>query len=323
MLMLSSINDAIRFALMLSLGAALAFIWPAVGAATPPALKVDQVADGVFVHQGLIEDWLPSNGGDVANLGFVVGSRCVAVIDTGGAPDVGRGLLAAVRQATPLPVCYVINTHAHPDHILGNVAFTEGSGDRPQFIGNAKLPAALGARAGHYLNALARDFKLTLPREAIIFPTALTDPKMQIDLGGRVLSLTAWGTAHTDHDLTVLDESTGTLFTGDLVFVDHMPVIDGKLRGWLQVMSSLAAQKVTLAVPGHGTPSRQWPGVMGPQRQYLEGVMAETRSAIKRRITIQQAVDSIAVPAGASWQLIDRFHRRNLTAAFAELEWED
>jgi quinoprotein relay system zinc metallohydrolase 2 len=304
-------------------------LWAVAGAASAlPAkdsdpLPVSQVAAGVFVHFGALEEWQPRNAGDVANLGFVVGSRCVAVIDTGGTPQVGRRLLAAVRQASPLPVCYVINTHAHPDHMLGNVAFTGLAQEPARFVGSARLDAALAARERHYLNTLQRDFGLSLPREAIVHPNLMVDELLELDLGGRVLQLNAWPTAHTDHDLTVYDRKTRTLFLSDLLFVSHLPVLDGKLRGWLGVMASIKSFAVALAIPGHGAASADWPAVMTPQWNYLDSLLVQTRAAIKAKMTIQQAVDSVPLPADAKWQLTDLFHRRNVTAAYAELEWED
>src|SRR5437764_213059 len=83
----------------------------------------------------------------VANVGFVIGSRCVAVIDTGGTYAVGRALHDALRKVTALPVCYVVNTHAHPDHVFGNAAFVA---DRPEFVGHARLADALQRRAPNY-----------------------------------------------------------------------------------------------------------------------------------------------------------------------------
>ena len=284
-------------------------------------LAVAQVKPGVFVHFGVLEEWQPSNGGDVANLGFVVGSRCVAVIDTGGTPQVGRRLLAAVRKATALPVCYVVNTHAHPDHVLGNMAFATLPGEPVSFVANARLAASLAARERNTLNALQRDFGLSLPREAIVYPTLAVDRRLEIDLGDRLLELTAWPTAHTDHDLTVYDRKTRTLFLSDLLFVGHLPVLDGKLRGWLGVMDSLQNIDVALAIPGHGAASADWPAALQPQRAYLNHLLTETRSALRAKMTIQKAVDSIAAPEG--WQLTEQFHRRNVTAAYAELEWED
>jgi quinoprotein relay system zinc metallohydrolase 2 len=225
-------------------------------------------------------------------------------------------------------VCYVINTHAHPDHILGNVAFMARSGDAVsgeavRFVGSARLSASLAARERSTLNSLQRDFGLRLPREAIVYPTVAVDRHLEVDLGDRVLLLQAWPTAHTDHDLTVYDRQTRTLFLADLWFVGHLPVLDGRLRGWLDVMQSLQSIDAALAVPGHGPASSDWPAAMAPQRAYLNRLMADTRAALRAKMTIQQAVDSIAAPADANWQLTELFHRRNVTAAYAELEWED
>jgi quinoprotein relay system zinc metallohydrolase 2 len=222
-----------------------------------------------------------------------------------------------------VPVCYVINTHAHPDHMLGNVAFTGLAGEPVGFVASARFGASLAARERHTLNTLQRDFKLTLPRESIVYPTLVVDTLLELDLGERSLVLNTWPTAHTDHDLTVYDRKTRTLFLSDLLFVSHLPVLDGKLRGWLGVMESLKPLDVALAVPGHGAASSDWPAAMTPQRNYLQHLLVQTRAAIKAKMTIQQAVDSIAVPADAKWLMTELFHRRNLTAAYAELEWED
>lgn len=283
-------------------------------------LEVTEVAPGVHVHAGRLEDWLPGNGGDVANLGFVVGSRCVAVIDTGGTPQLGRRWRAAIERATSLPICYVFDTHAHPDHVLGNAAFA-----RPdtRFVASAKFNAAMAARAPYYLRALERDFGVKVAHEAIVYPTLAVAGTREFDLGGRVLVAQSWPTAHTDNDLTVYDPATRTLFASDLLFVQHIPVVDGKLRGWLAVMPDLARIDAALIVPGHGPVRRGGPDAWVAQQAYLGSLLGETRAAVKSGKTLSQAVDSVGTEAASGWQLAERFHRRNVTAAFAELEWED
>jgi hypothetical protein len=62
---------------------------------------------------------------------------------------------------------------------------------------------------------------------------------------------------------------------------------------------------------------------MDAQTGYLEALLRDTRAAIRKHLTMQQAIDTIPIAPGPSWQLTDRFHRRNVTAAYAELEWED
>ena len=92
-------------------------------AATAAPLKVDEVAHGIFVHQGATLALDAPGHDDIANIGFVVGKRCVAVIDTGGSVRTGRALRESVVERTKVPICYVINTHVHVDHVLGNAAF--------------------------------------------------------------------------------------------------------------------------------------------------------------------------------------------------------
>ena len=294
-------------------------------AAQAAALAVVQVAPGVFLHRGAQLPWGVESAdaaGDVANLGFIVGSRCVAVIDSGGTPEIGQRLRAAVVAITPLPVCLVVSTHAHPDHLLGAASF-RAENPPAQFAAHARYAAALGARDGAYRNSLQRDFRITLAPADIVYPTLPVSTEMEFDLGGRPLLLKAWPTAHTDNDLTVFDRQTRTLFTGDLLFVGHLPVVDGKLTGWLSVMDQLQTLDVTLAVPGHGAPSREWPAVLAPQRAYLQALQRDVRVALKARRTLSQTVEQVALPAGSNWLLAEHFHRRNVTAAYAELEWEE
>lgn len=308
--------------------AAFALAWAGLCGANPAIepLPVEEIAPGVHVHTGHQAPWPGARGdeveGDIAGLGFVVGTRCVAVIDTGGSPALGERLLAAVRRATPQPVCYVINTHVHPDHTLGNAAFAALE-PRPRFVGHARLKASLAARAPFYREALARDLGIATAEGDIVYPDLEVEGSTELDLGDRRLLLQAWPTAHTDNDLSVLDHPSATLFAGDLLFIGHLPVIDGRLLGWLAVMDRLALVEATRVVPGHGAPTADWPGALAAQRRYLEGVRDGIRAALADKRSIADAVESLAHTGIDGWLLTADFHRRNLTAAYAELEWED
>ncbi len=281
---------------------------------------ITQVAPGVYVHQALVQESTAANQGDIANIGFIVGKKCVAVIDSGGSMAVGRQLRAAITRVTALPVCYVINTHVHPDHIFGNAAFNDA---KPTFIGHAKLALAMSSRGQSYLNAIKRDLGDAAKDSVIVPPTQALTSTLELDLGERKLSLRAWRTAHTDNDVTVFDETSGTLWLSDLLFIGHTPVVDGKLKGWLAVMDELRSIKANIVIPGHGAVSKDWPAAANNQQRYLESLLNETRQMLSSRKTIQQAVDTVGISERSQWQLFDLFHKRNVTSVFAELEWED
>jgi quinoprotein relay system zinc metallohydrolase 2 len=284
-----------------------------VHAAPGPDMPAIEIANGIFVLQGRHELASASNGGHIANLAFVIGSEAIAVIDTGGSARNGRALLAAIRRISDRPIRHVVNTHMHPDHLLGNVAF-EAPGT--VFTGHAKLPRALAARAERYLMT-NRD---ELGPDA--FDGTRVVPPSNLVIGGRTLTLTARKTAHTDNDLTVRDEATGTLFLGDLLFSQRVPTLDGSIRGWLEVLSQLRQEPAERVVPGHGPPSMAWPQAMAAEQGYLERIVADCRALIKSGRTLEDALASAGQTEKDAWLLFGEFHPRNVSAAFAELEWE-
>lgn len=297
---------------------AFALLAPAAGGAAP-AFELVEAAPGVFVHTGRHEETSQANGGDIANIGFVVGERCVAVIDTGGSLAIGQALAAAVRRTTDRPVCYVINTHMHPDHVFGNAAF---SGGVARLVGAASLPEALAARAAHYEAALAEALGAAAAGSRIVAPDLLVDERLRLDLGGRALVLQRWPTAHTNNDLTVFDEASGTLWLGDLLFDERIPSVDGSIKGWIAVGARLREQPVSQVIPGHGRIAPPWPAALDAQSRYLRQVAASVRTALAAGKTLRETVDA-ADPADADgWLLAEAYHRRNVTAAYAELEWE-
>jgi quinoprotein relay system zinc metallohydrolase 2 len=280
---------------------------------------VRKLAQDTYVHHGRQETATAANYGDIVNIGFIIGDRCVAVIDSGGSLRVGEALYHAIRRLTAKPVCYVINTHMHPDHVFGNAAFLP---EQPVFVGHIRLAGALAARGQNYTHALQRDLGAAADGSEIIVPTLEVADRLELDLGGRVLELRAWPPAHTDSDLTVFDRKTGTLWLADLLFIDHLPALDGSLIGWLRAIDALAAERPKRIVAGHGE-SPNWRQALAREQHYLRTLRDETRAALRAGQTLTQAVEHVGVGERDDWLLFDDFHRRNVTAAYAELEWEE
>lgn len=288
--------------------------------ATASAATTGEIAPGIFVHQGAHDIVRKENSGDIANTSFIVGRDSVAVIDTGACAKLGASLLDAVRAATNKPVRYVINTHMHPDHVLGNAAFVSQT---TELVAHHKLARGLAARSEFYL----RRARETLGEDLfdgtkIVLPTQPIAEKASLDLGNRKLTLIPRATAHTDNDLTIFDETTGTLFTGDLLFSGHVPTLDGSILGWLKLIETLKGEPAARVVPGHGPPSLPWPDAILPEELYLRTIVDEVRAAIKAGKTIAETSETAAQSEKPNWQVFEEHHIRNVTAAFAELEWE-
>lgn len=293
--------------------------YPAL-AADPEPLPVTEVAPGVFVYQAPYQLLAPSNQGAIANVGFVVGRDSVAVIDTGNSRQAGERLLAAVRAKTSLPIAYVVNTHMHPDHVLGDVAF-KGTGAK--FVAHARFAAALEARAQSYVDAGRRQMGEAFDEgvKDVALPDVTVDDAATVDLGDRKLRLKAWPPAHTDNDLTALDEKTGTWFLGDLLFVGHVPALDGSIEGWLKVMTAASAEKVDRVVPGHGPASVAWPQALEPQRRYLDRLRSDVSKLIDDGADVREASEKAGLSERDGWALFDEFNARNAIGAYRELEW--
>ena len=298
--------------------AALLFVQHRAAAAAPLACK--EIAEGVYVHHGQVAVQSPDNAGDIANIGFVVGDDAVAMIDSGGSVAEGKAALEAIRAVTDKPVRWLVDTHMHPDHIFGSQVFKAAGAT---IIGHRRLPAALAARAQFYKTSMRDQMGAALVDPVVVTPPDKTVPDERvIDLGHRKLTLKAWGTAHTDNDLTVFDETTKTFFAGDLVFLQHLPVIDGSIKGWLGQMKQLAAIPAERVVPGHGPIEAPWPEALKPETQYLEALAADLRASIVKGVPMAEAVKTAGQSEEQNWKLFGDYNARNATAGYAELEWE-
>ncbi|MDG1169631.1 MAG: quinoprotein relay system zinc metallohydrolase 2 [Sulfitobacter sp.] len=292
----------------------------AIEALSDRAATVIETSPGHFVHFGKVESVSEGSDGDVANTGFIIGQRSVAVIDSGTTRANAEALYLALRQQTDLPVSALILTHMHPDHVLGASVFRDAGA---LVISSAKMPRALAQRAAGYMAGMERLIGLhqihgTVPA----YPDVTLSAEMTLDLGDRVLDLRAYPTAHTDNDLTVLDRATATMWMGDLVFLEHTPALDGSINGWIDALTGLAALPVEHMVPGHGRMVSAFPEGAAPTLEYLTSIRRQTREALEKGESLSQAVRHIGLDHAKDWQMFEEFNPRNATSAYVELEWE-
>ncbi|MCP5085035.1 MAG: quinoprotein relay system zinc metallohydrolase 2 [Alphaproteobacteria bacterium] len=284
------------------------------------AAKTTETSPGHFVHEGLVEPVGPKNAGDIANTGFIVGDKAVAVIDAGSSRKVAEALYLAVRSKTQLPIRYLLLTHMHPDHTLGAEVFKEAGAE---IVGSAALQQAMASRAEAYTANLKRllgddAFHGT---KIVLSDRGVADSET-IDLGQRELELRAHPTAHTNNDLTIYDKTSSTVWMGDLVFLTHTPALDGSIVGWIKLLSELRKNGAKHMVPGHGPGRAAYPDGAKPTLGYLTSLAQQTRKAIKAGESLNTALKHIGQDLRGDWKEFDEFNPRNATSAYVELEWE-
>lgn len=232
-----------RTATVLCLALSTGFLWAHTTHRTAPAApaihRVERVAEGVYCIFG--------QGG---NIGLVVTERHALLIDDQFERLV-PGLLEAVRSVTDKPIKYLVNTHAHPDHVGGNVVLEK---QVTAIIAHATVRnRMLTAQAN--LDAARRG---GLPELALGSEDSKERARLNIHLGGTEVHLLHLGPGHTDGDVIVGIPAALVLHMGDLFFLGMLPFVDlgngGSFEGLLAQVVSVATwlPEGARIIPGHG-----------------------------------------------------------------------
>ncbi|MAY42057.1 MULTISPECIES: quinoprotein relay system zinc metallohydrolase 1 [unclassified Neptuniibacter] len=238
-------KKALTLSLLLSVNTA------AVAAPLTYDLKPQKIAENTWVLKGALEDFSRKNGGNIVNTGFVVTEEGVLVIDTGPSLKYGEEMKAAIAEITDKPIKYVLNTHSHPDHFLGNQAFSNSD-----ILALPKTNEQLALHGDAFAGNMYRLVGDWMRSTEVKLPTQ--DLKVdKLKLGSHQFSLMSF-TGHTGSDLVVYDRKTGVLFASDMVFFQralttpHTPGLDV----WFKEIEKLEAIDYKVIVPGHGPVSK-------------------------------------------------------------------
>ncbi len=243
-------SGLLRFAIVALYFAAAPFASGLRAQGSDYTLKAERVAEDVYVFVGRTEHFTRANGGNIVNTGFIVAPAGVIVIDTGPSLRYGRAQREAIRTATGREVVQVLVTHAHPDHFLGSHAYV----DVP-VLALPETASAIASEGGKLAGNLYHLLGGWMEGTIAATPTTLADTG-RIELAGRALRLIALN-GHTGADLAVLDEASGVLFAGDLVFNGRAPTTPhADLLRWREALAELRQIPFRVLVPGHGPVSR-------------------------------------------------------------------
>jgi len=281
-----------------------------------------QVAPDVYAFIGAQEEISPANRGNVINSGFIVGPDGVIVIDTGVNVTHGRAILAALRKVTDKPVALVINTHPHPENVLGNNAFTS---TRAPILARKETIDAMNARCRScYANVERVLGKPAMAGTDIVIPSLSVSGNGSYTAGGRRIELYHFGWGHTEGDLSVFDPESGVLFASDLVYLDRIPYThEAQVKGWIQSLGELRNIPAKQIVPGRGPVAD--PRRMAETSDYLTQLVAVIGKQYDKGVSVIDLLKDPAadLPGYQGWTLYPETHPLNIQHVYTELEREE
>jgi glyoxylase-like metal-dependent hydrolase (beta-lactamase superfamily II) len=191
--------------------------------------------------------------GMVPNVGIIVGSRATLVVDPGMGMKSGEAVMHEVAKVRKNTQLYIVNTHFHPEHTTGEIAFPNNTKilrahAQQQDIDEMGLKwVAMFASRSPMLSEVLRGAKFRAPAE-------IFEKEKIIDLGGVRVKLLRLGPGHTRGDTAIFVEDDSVLFSGDLAMKQLFPAFatpQSRLDSWLTSLDALDALHPKQVIGAH------------------------------------------------------------------------
>jgi glyoxylase-like metal-dependent hydrolase (beta-lactamase superfamily II) len=262
---------------LLVLGACAAAI---VAAQNQPVLAEETVK--VSEHVWAIMGW--------PNIGIVVGSRAVLVVDTGLGPRNGATIARVVSKLAPgNRTLYLTTTHFHPEHAAGEAGFPAGT----ILIRNAVQEREMKLHGKEMVELFAgrsAEFKELLANATLRAADVTFEKDAKLDLGGVTARLVSFGGAHTKGDELTFVEPDRTLVSGDVVQNKVVPNIfrdGGTPSSWLAVLDQVIALNALHVLPDHSAPGDG--SMVALEKKFIADLRDRTLELKKEGVTADAA----------------------------------
>lgn len=306
----------------------LGLLIPAFAQSKTPDLEVQKIAADVYavIRKEPASLWFNPN------TVFIVGKRDVTVVDANISSEYTREVLAELRKITKKPVRYVVNTHWHEDHIIGNRVYREAF-PQVKFIGhkstlvdlptvgaaNRKGSVENGRGFAEFLKTLiqkgenlagqkitdeerlgyASDIRLVesylkeAPDFQIILPDIAVEDRLELTDGRRKIEILFLGRAHTGADLVVFLPKEKIVACGDLL-VSPVPLVGSTSYPleYAATLENLLKLKAETIIPGHGAVQRD-DQYARLMIRLLNSIKQQTEAAVARGETLEQLRKSV------------------------------
>ncbi len=296
-------------------------------AAAQELFEIKPVVEGVYA--AIAKPQYKEN----CNAAIVLLEKGVLVVDTHSKPSAARGLIQQIKNLTPLPVKYVVNTHFHFDHYQGNQAYPSSWPAGIEIISSEatresikhrgvpriqreilEMPKEIEmlkadlARATDPLEKQqvqenlrqAEEYLAELRQMQVTLPTLTFDRSLIIHDRLRTVEVLWLGKAHTDGDVFVYLPKEKVIASGDAIHGWVPWMGDGFPYDWIETLDRAEKLDFDYVVGGHGDVLRG-KGMFELWKQYFTDLMAETAEAYAQGATLEEARKKVAASLGAKY----------------------
>ncbi len=215
-------------------------------------MKAEQVAEGVYAIISPAKDFPnEENLGWNSNAAFVITGDGLLVFDTGSSETIGKALIKTIRTVSDAPIKWVINSHSHGDHWLGNGAF---EAEKPAEMIASDVAIDLMKKNG--FDWVDRFSNMTGGATGSFTPVPATDvvtQAMERDFGGLKVQILFSGNSHSPGDIVFWLPEKKVLLTGDTMYTKRPPAtFDADIKQWIAFLDEMVQLQPKVVIPGHG-----------------------------------------------------------------------
>lgn len=278
------------------------------------AIDPQPIGDGIWIVRGVDGPIERSNGGAIANLTIVATPVGTVLVDCGPSLRYGTALKVAAEKLTGKPVVRVYLTHLHPDHVYGDGAF-----DPTIIAATQKQVDDLKTEGAGFADGMYRLLGDWMRGTEPYLPGHILSGGGE-DFGGRRIRLLPLA-GHSAADLALLDETSGTLIAGDLVFHDRAPSTpNADLSVWRASLDALKAVGHRQTVPGHGPFDPTASAAIDQTRDWIDWIAATIDASVQDGLGPVETGDLPIPPRFASMAAARYELQRSVSHFYASAE---
>jgi glyoxylase-like metal-dependent hydrolase (beta-lactamase superfamily II) len=280
------------------------------------ALEPKKVNENTYCFFGKSEIMNKINNGNMSNSCYVDMGKSYLVIDSGPTYKYALQAHEKMKRINDLPISYVVNTHVHDDHWLGNAYYEEIG---VKIIGTKEFLKETKVKLTRMEERITSE---AYEKTVQIFPSIYVDDEMTLDIEGKKVHLIGVDEkAHTSGDISIHIPDYKIIFVGDLVFNDRLPSIrDGSLDGLLNALDKVRGMDVDYIIGGHGDIVDK--SAIDFTYNYVKTLRDKIAKLIEEEKDFAEIEQELGMDEYKDVNLYVPMHRQNIEIAYRILEWE-